>query len=180
MKKILFGFLLLSFVHCKSQLNAIELEKEALGIFDAFQKQLLSSLTKSLLDKGPVAAISHCSLVSPQLESQYSKGTWKIRRVSNKPRNPNHALDAWESEVFQTWLADPASIKPTNQISGSTFRIMKPISIANPTCLQCHGNSTDMNPEILKEIQKIYPEDKALGYKMGDLRGAFSAEFSQQ
>ena len=38
-------------------------------------------------------------------------------------------------------------------------------------CLNCHGNSIDK--KVLREIKKNYPDDKAIGYNLGEIRGAF-------
>ena len=29
-----------------------------------------------------------------------------------------------------------------------------------------------MNPQLIKILKKLYPKDKAIGYKAGDFRGA--------
>ena len=44
----------------------------------------------------------------------------------------------------------------------------KPIVINNEACLKCHGN---VEGDLAKVIKATYPEDRATGYKMGDLRG---------
>jgi hypothetical protein len=38
-------------------------------------------------------------------------------------------------------------------------------------CLKCHGSEID--PKIVAKLDELYPEDKAVGYKQGDIRGAF-------
>jgi hypothetical protein len=50
---------------------------------------------------------------------------------------------------------------------------MKPI-IVQVECLNCHGSRTDIMPDVKNLIAQNYPGDKAIGYKMGDLRGAVS------
>ena len=35
-------------------------------------------------------------------------------------------------------------------------------------CLNCHG--ININDDLKKEIQKLYPDDKAINYKLNDLR----------
>jgi len=37
-------------------------------------------------------------------------------------------------------------------------------------CLKCHGEQLD--PAVQARIKELYPDDKATGYKTGDLRGA--------
>ena len=51
----------------------------------------------------------------------------------------------------------------------------------NPPCLQCHGTpNQDIAPETLAAIQKLYPDDKATGFKLGDLRGLWRVTFLNQ
>jgi hypothetical protein len=53
------------------------------------------------------------------------------------------------------------------------LRYLKPI-IMSAECLNCHGNKTDIMPEVQNLIAQNYPDDRAIGYKTGDLRGAVS------
>jgi len=53
------------------------------------------------------------------------------------------------------------------------LRYMKPI-IVQAECLNCHGSQTDIIPEVKELIAQNYSEDKAIDYKIGDLRGAVS------
>jgi len=39
-------------------------------------------------------------------------------------------------------------------------------------CLKCHGQN--IAPEITAKLKENYPDDKATGFKLGDVRGAFS------
>lgn len=62
-------------------------------------------------------------------------------------------------------------------VDGSTSFIA-PIVLGNPLCLQCHGTpGEDIDPETLASIQKFYPNDKATGFKLGDLRGLWRITF---
>jgi len=52
-----------------------------------------------------------------------------------------------------------------------TFRYMKAIPTAS-ACLVCHGENID--PEVDIKLKELYPNDKARGFREGDLRGAFT------
>jgi len=63
------------------------------------------------------------------------------------------------------------------------FRYMRSITLPPVTvlpCMKCHGtpNADDpmlrTAPGVIEAIQEHYPHDKALGYKPGDIRGAWS------
>ncbi len=49
---------------------------------------------------------------------------------------------------------------------------MKAIPMAAEPCAACHG--TDVKPDVKSEIDKLYPQDQATGFKPGELRGAFT------
>ena len=52
-----------------------------------------------------------------------------------------------------------------------TFRYMKAIG-TQPVCTVCHG--TSIAPEVTARLDALYPEDRARGFAVGDIRGAFS------
>jgi len=51
---------------------------------------------------------------------------------------------------------------------------MRPIFIAAPVCLQCHGEPAKLAPGVAEALKELYPDDQATGYSLGDLRGAIS------
>ena len=98
-----------------------------------------------------------------------------------KNRNPRNAPDAWERQVLQQWERDLQAGKPIGEVAQwrtergqRVYRYMRPITVAMPLCLECHGDPKAIKPEVRRLIRQNYPNDKATGYKLGDLRGAFS------
>jgi hypothetical protein len=75
----------------------------------------------------------------------------------------------------------PASNTPsplvTNIVPGKvTF--FAPIVLNQPLCLKCHGEpGRDIRPEDLAIINRLYPQDQAKGFKLGELRGAWRVDF---
>ena len=48
-------------------------------------------------------------------------------------------------------------------------------------CLQCHGQlKTEILPETLSKINKLYPNDLATGYKIDELRGIWDVEMKKK
>jgi hypothetical protein len=45
--------------------------------------------------------------------------------------------------------------------------------VASP-CLACHGDPEAIDPQVKRLLAERYPDDTAVGYKPGDLRGAVS------
>ena len=52
-----------------------------------------------------------------------------------------------------------------------TFRYMKALPMGG-VCSNCHGPV--LKPDVIKKLDEYYPKDKARGFQVGDLRGAFT------
>jgi outer membrane murein-binding lipoprotein Lpp len=148
-------------------------------------KQKISTTLVEAMEKGGVKyAAQFCNLVAyPIVDSLSKVHNARIRRVSNKPRNPKDAMDEEERKVFAMFAAQlqqpNAEVNPILlQHSDGTVSYYTPIKISMPTCLKCHGEvGKDVKPEDYAEIKKLYSNDNAIGYKQGDLRGMFSIRF---
>ena len=143
----------------------------------ALQKQLKSAMA----DGGPTAAIEVCNTAAPEIAQTASAAHgWSVGRTSLKLRNPDNAPDAWELAVLRDFEVrkaageDPGGIDHAEIVVGDgqrTFRYMKAIG-TQPVCIVCHGNS--IAPEVTAKLDTLYPEDRARGFAVGDIRGAFS------
>jgi Fe-S cluster biogenesis protein NfuA len=54
-----------------------------------------------------------------------------------------------------------------------TVNYIKPI-VTEGICLSCHGSENTISDNVKQILSKKYPEDKAVGYSIGDLRGIIS------
>jgi hypothetical protein len=43
-----------------------------------------------------------------------------------------------------------------------------------PLCLNCHGAPADLSPAVKARLAERYPNDKATGYAVGQIRGAMT------
>lgn len=141
----------------------------------AFQA-LSAELGRAIADGGTVAAIPICSdKAGGLLEGVAEEHGLAMLRVSDRPRNPAHAAapaDLKAMESFRANLSGGAAPEPSVERpdDGSTV-VRLPIVLNQPLCLQCHGGGDDITPETSEAIAARYPEDRATGYKLGDLRG---------
>ncbi|MCG6899151.1 MAG: DUF3365 domain-containing protein [Gammaproteobacteria bacterium] len=146
-----------------------------------FMQTLKKELQAAMQEGGPVNAVSVCNLTAPAIANTYSiRNGWDVGRTSLKTRNPGNTPDAWERAVLVSFEErkrageDPAMMEfyeVVSQDGNQQLRYMKAIPTA-PLCLACHGQQLD---SIVKtRIETLYPQDQALGYKEGDIRGAFS------
>ena len=146
--------------------------------------------TKSVLEgalKGgqPAAALGVCASVAQNIARRHEQQGWRVRRVSEKVRNLADTPDAEELAVLQAWqeahqagrLAPAAERHEIVTEGGRRYvHYMKPIFIAGPVCLQCHGAPDKLAPGVADALKELYPRDQATGYAVGDLRGAVSVK----
>ena len=147
---------------------------------------LLSSNLQSAIQQGGVSnALPFCSLAaSPLTAGMAGKHGVTIRRVTHKARNPAGKADAVELGVLQQFrdalAAMPANPPPpiVTNLTAGTATFFAPIVLNNELCLKCHGEpGKDIQPENVAVIQRLYPQDQATGFKLGELRGAWRIDF---
>ena len=146
-----------------------------------FVGQLKGELKAAMKAGGPVNAINVCKEKAPAIAASMSeKYGWDIARTSLKTRNSDNAPDAWESRIlneFEARKAKGEAVKPmayfevVDNNGKKAFRFMKAIPTGE-VCLKCHGS--ELKPGIKAKLQELYPNDKATGFKLGDIRGAFT------
>ncbi len=144
---------------------------------DALTAELAGVLGEELQRGGPASAIEVCSEVAQEMAAAHSTRGLDVRRVSLKARNPADQPDAFERTWLKRWEEDLRSGGEVSEhveiVDGKTLRYLRPVFIAS-VCLQCHGDPSTLVPEVRRLIDDSYPQDSALGYAVGDLRGAVS------
>ena len=143
--------------------------------------QLKSTLQTSMKADGPVKSVAMCQLEAPKIADKVTKDQgMSVARTSLKYRNTENKPDDWEKSVleqFEQRKAKGESVKTMEfsevmeQDGKKEFRYMKAIPTAE-VCLKCHGS--DVAEPIANRINSLYPDDKATGFKEGDIRGAFT------
>jgi mono/diheme cytochrome c family protein len=100
-----------------------------------------------------------------------------VRRVTLRPRNPDHAADATDREVLERFAAAGAPESPAETVvwTETTGRYYRELRIQE-VCLTCHGNPDRFPPDLAGTLRQLYPEDQATGYQTGELRGAVRVE----
>lgn len=145
--------------------------------------KLLDVLNAEIKKSGHAEAMSVCREKAPAMAKALSeaKGV-QIRRVSLKNRNPKAVPDAWERAVLEDFdRRAAAGEKPVTLERGEvvaeggrkTYRYMKALPTMQP-CTNCHGDPATMKPAVIEKLASLYPQDRAVGYKVGDIRGAIT------
>lgn len=146
-----------------------------------FQKTLKTELMNAIATRQPAGAIEVCRDVAPMVADSFSGEGWTIRRVSDKYRNPKNRATTAEQAILASFVdnADgPAAfvlVDTLGQDSGRLFRYYAPI-YTQQLCLNCHGDLQTLSPGVYQAVKKAYPDDKAVGYTVGQLRGMFVVE----
>ena len=151
-------------------------------VIKSFAGSLQAELKGAIKASGPVAAIEVCNEKAPAIARRHAEDKgWEVGRTSLKYRNPDNAPDQWELTVLKSFEArkaageDPAQIDHAAfvmQDGKRVFRYMKAIPTAE-ICLNCHGGA-EVKPEVAAKLADFYPDDRARGFHVGDIRGAFS------
>ncbi len=157
--------------------NYLEVGKEiALNTKSALGKKLFAAIEKS----GAQGAVEFCHIEAiPITDSMAVALNTKVKRVSDKPRNPNNLANDMEAtfiEEVKELLSKGDEVKPKLQIVNGKKVGYYPI-LTNGMCLQCHGNTqTQIESITLSKIQTLYPSDLATGYTENQIRGLFVVE----
>ena len=138
------------------------------------QQFLGSQLKQKIAEGGPENALEFCNINAiPLTDSISKKYKVTIKRVSDQYWNPDNAANPSELAVITTYKAMLAAGKmPKGFLKDGHY--YSPI-VTNSMCLQCHGTpGKEMTEQTHKKIKSLYPQDKATGYGVDELRGIFS------
>ena len=139
-----------------------------------FKVELKAALQNGLAD-GPAAAIDACRVEAPEIAERHSANGIRLGRSSHRLRNPANEGPEWIRETLDIYVSNPDLREPVVvDLGPDRTGYIEPILTA-PVCLTCHG--TSVPNELRNTIDAHYPEDRATGFKTGDLRGVFWVEF---
>ncbi|MHB1278714.1 MAG: Tll0287-like domain-containing protein [Bacteroidia bacterium] len=147
---------------------------------DALGKQLIRAISTL----GTVGAIGFCNLQAiPLTDSTALAHNAKVKRVSDKARNPDNQANEKELAILMEWKDQQAKGDSITarliEVDGKMIGYY-PIK-TNGMCLQCHGiPGKDIHPDVMAAIQKNYPNDKATGYGADQLRGIFVIQMDKK
>ena len=148
-----------------------------------FMKELKGVLINQIQTNGILQAVSVCSDTAQVLTNNFGvqRGVY-IKRVSLKNRNVNNFPDDFEKKVLNKFEllhqnkelnSETEHVEIVQEGEFKYLRYLKPI-LVQAECLNCHGGETDIMPEVKQLIAQEYSNDKAVGYNIGELRGAVS------
>lgn len=145
----------------------------------ALIKTLGGNLKKHLKAGGPMSALNFCSEKAYELTQKVDDDLGQsvsVKRISLRYRNPGNAPKGNEKTILEAMhtLQSNGVVLPEamiENIGDGAYKYYKPLKINKGVCLKCHGNISQ-NVQLSQRMQTLYPEDKATGFAMNDLRGA--------
>lgn len=170
--------LLTSIAPAHAEVDKEKLKQEAISIVREFGGSLKPELKAAIQSGGPSHAVSVCAEAAPEIAQKLRNQTgWYVKRVSLKARNQQSAIpDAWEEQVLRQFdqrqaNGESAAKMAFAEVVDGQFRFMKAQGV-EAVCLKCHG--AHIAPDVEAALSKKYPDDRARGYSLGQIRGAFS------
>jgi hypothetical protein len=134
--------------------------------------RLMERLQGVMQSDGPVAAIAVCQQAAPQLAAEVASQTGvAIGRTSLKLRNAANQPPVWAGPLMAAGEPGPWA----SQHSDGRLGVLLPIKL-QAGCLMCHGTPGEIPPMVAEAIAERYPDDRAIGFAEGDLRGWFWVE----
>lgn len=142
-----------------------------------FATELKGELTAAMSESGPDGAIRVCRDLAPEIAARLSRQSGaNIGRTSLRFRNPQNVPEPWQyprlvqfDQLGADARREELETLETAPAPGVAARYMKAIPV-QPPCLACHGEPAG---EVREALARAYPHDRATGYALGDIRGAF-------
>jgi cytochrome c551/c552 len=164
--------------------ESLSYEDMGLNYANGTKSELGKNLLAAIKEFGPEGAVKFCNIrAMPLTDSMAKVFNASIKRVSDKPRNPNNTANETEVALIQelkTKAANKEKLNPRVIEEDGKVIGYYPIQ-TNKMCLQCHGKTgTDINKATLANIKKLYPKDKATGYGENEIRGLFVVEMNRK
>lgn len=141
------------------------------------QGTLVGRLTAAMASGGPAAAVSVCRDEAQQLTTVIAKKHGlAIGRTSHRLRNPANAPRPWAAPTVTAHAGRKvADAQPVVLVFDGRVGVLRPIGTLD-FCVTCHGPRETVDGAIGGVLKTAYPQDQAVGFAPGDLRGWVWAE----
>ncbi|HEY9113221.1 MAG TPA: DUF3365 domain-containing protein [Bacteroidales bacterium] len=146
------------------------------------KKAIKNALQNAIKDGGLEYALEYCNVnAMPITDSVSMNEHVQIRRLAKKYRNPLNETDENESNIYKSYVIkwiNGQYMYPMVIPGKNNHPVYFDPMLVEALCLNCHGTPGEqINPELSKKIAELYPNDKAIDFKAGELRGMWSITF---
>ncbi len=139
---------------------------------DALRSTLAATFAQTGAPADKPAFNTVCAPVGRAMKESAAANRWQVRQIAVKFRNPANAADPEGARVLAMFARDSTlrAVTLHTTINGTRgTRYLRRITV-EPSCLLCHGAKASRPAFVTTE----YPNDRAYGFRAGDLRGAYS------
>jgi hypothetical protein len=134
--------------------------------------EMMGELMAALDEGGPADGIRVCREKAPTVAAHVAQMYGiEIGRTSHLLRNPANVPPAWAASYVAEMVDEPTWVGGPDGELGALL----PIRL-KAECQMCHGPAEMIDPEVMAAIRETYPDDRAVGFSDGDLRGWFWVE----
>jgi hypothetical protein len=149
----------------------------------ALQQSLGARLSTAISGGGVIGAIDVCNVEAPEIAASLSAGAGaRVGRTSLRVRNPDNAPDDTARITLESfeleWQRDNGAPPESFVVAADgSARYMRAIP-TQALCVTCHGPA--LAADVAAAIAARYPADRATGFTVGTLRGAFLIDWPAQ
>jgi len=152
-----------------------EFKNDSNELIQHLAQNLKKTLVSAIKDKGLIGAVEQCNIEAPIISQNISTKNLKVSRIASKNRNPKNKATFEQVEVLKFFEQEISLGKSPKNLfkvleTKDSIQYLKPI-VTGKVCLACHGSN--LSGELKAKIKKLYPNDLAMGFEEGSLRGAF-------
>jgi hypothetical protein len=144
--------------------------EQAIASLNKMRESLAATIDTPTVDKSTFERV--CKPVGQRAKQISAERGWVVQQLAEKYRNPAHKLDAEAQELHEQFAKSPDLTDTwirTVRNGRVGWRYARRITVQS-SCLACHGPK-QQRPDFVK---KGYPNDRAYGFEVGDLRGLYS------
>jgi hypothetical protein len=139
---------------------------------NALAAELMGELTAALDAGDPSASIAVCREKAPTVAARVSEVYGlQIGRTSHRLRNSANVAPSWADAYVADLVEDPTYVAGPDGELGALL----PVRL-KAECQMCHGSAEEIDAEVMAALAENYPDDQALDFVEGDLRGWFWVE----
>ena len=156
-----------------THLFAQSFEQNAAALSKDLKQNLVKNLTEKMQKNGAASALEFCHInVSALAKTAAGErlANFEFGRTSHRIRNPNNAPKDWMRPYLEDFKFSTAAIPAKSRVHKFTDgkkAFLEPLYVG-PQCLACHAIPAK---DLKNKITKLYPQDQAVGFKLGEFRG---------
>jgi len=141
---------------------------------------VLRELGDALDTGGADKAILSCHIESVLVSQRLAREGVAAGRTSDRLRSPTNRPQPWAAPLVAANAGRMARDVDGFAVDlGDKVGILRPIA-QRSVCASCHGPAEGLSPAVRRELAERYPADKALNFKIGEIRGWYWLEIPKQ